>query len=405
MLDANENPVWPSASLESLRHPKAPIVYGIVQPGDYDASGIPFVQSRDIANYAGVEGLDRTSVKIAASYKRSMVKSGDILFSLRGLIGVSMIAPEELTGANISRGVARIRLDSGVDATFVSNALRSSAVQKRVSVVTTGSTFKEISIEELRKIAIPLPPLEEQRKIAEILWTWDEAIDAASRLIAAKRQRYTALRQRIFGRGGAFPEAWPRHRLTEISRRIRRANDGADHPVMTISAKSGFLMQGDKFARDMAGRSLEKYTLLREGEFAYNKGNSKTSPYGCIFALDRPTAVVPFVYFCFALNDGLDHQFYAHLFGAGALDHQLSRVINSGVRNDGLLNLNAADFFSCKVPVPPIEEQRRIAEVLTEAKAEISLLETRLKALQRQKRGLMQKLLTGEWRVSRSPSS
>jgi type I restriction enzyme S subunit len=168
---------------------------------------------------------------------------------------------------------------------------------------------------------------------------------------------------------------------------------------MTISAKAGFLMQSDKFSRDMAGRSVERYTLLHQGEFAYNKGNSQTAPYGCIFRLDRPTALVPFVYFCFSLKKVLSQEFYTHLFAAGALNHQLSRLINSGVRNDGLLNLYAGDFFSCKVPVPPAEEQEKIASALTAAKREIALLDSEIDALSRQKRGLMQKLLTGEWRV------
>ena len=169
---------------------------------------------------------------------------------------------------------------------------------------------------------------------------------------------------------------------------------------MTISAKSGFLLQSDKFARDMAGSSVDLYTLLHEGEFAYNKGNSLTAPYGCIYRLGQPTAVVPFVYFCFALKSCLDPTFYEHLFASDALNHQLSKLINSGVRNDGLLNLNADDFFGCQVPVPKIDEQRRIAEALSAAKREISLLDEEIEVLTRQKRGLMQKLLTGEWRVN-----
>lgn len=159
-------------------------------------------------------------------------------------------------------------------------------------------------------------------------------------------------------------------------------------------------MQSDKFARDMAGSSVDRYTLLHEGEFAYNKGNSLVAPYGCIYRLDRPSALVPFVYFCFALKPGLDHAFYEHLFAAGALNHQLSRLINSGVRNDGLLNLNIEDFFGCRIPVPPVDEQRRIALTLSAANDELALLDQEIEALTRQKRGLMQKLLTGKWHAA-----
>lgn len=69
------------------------------------------------------------------------------------------------------------------------------------------------------------------------------------------------------------------------------------------------------------------------------------------------------------------------------------------MRNDGLLNLDADDFFGCKVPVPPRVEQENIALALSIAKKEIALLDQEVDVLTRQKRGLMQKLLTGEWRV------
>lgn len=262
-----------------------------------------------------------------------------------------------------------------------------------------GSTIKTIGLPLFKRLTIDFPPLPEQRKIAEILRTWDEAVEKLEALRVAKLDRLTGLSQKLLGRGGAFPERWNLRPLSAVSNRIRRQNGGHGYPVMTISAKSGFLMQSDKFRRDMAGSSVERYIVLHEDEFAYNKGNSLTAPYGCIFPLDRPAALVPFVYFCFALNDGLDHEFYAHLFAAGALNHQLSRLINSGVRNDGLLNLNPDDFFGCRVPVPPAEEQRAIASALTAAKKEIVLLDAEIGALQRQKRGLIQKLLTGEWRV------
>ena len=270
----------------------------------------------------------------------------------------------------------------------------------RYDAYNTGSAQPKLNREVCESIPILLPPLPEQRRIAEILRTWDEAIEKLEALRAAKERRRKGILQNLLGIDRPFPKHWVIKPLDKIAERIRRTNDGGDHPVMTISAKSGFLMQSDKFARDMAGSSVDRYTLLREGEFAYNKGNSKTAPYGCIFPLDRPTAVIPFVYFCFKLHESLHHQFYVHLFAAGALHHQLSRLINSGVRNDGLLNLYADDFFSCEVPVPPLAEQERIARAISAANDEIALIDAEITAIQRQKRGLMQKLLTGEWRVT-----
>lgn len=385
--------------LAKVADSQSPIVYGIVQPGPDIPDGVIFVQSRDVGGKITLGALNRTSTEIAKQYRRSRIHPGDILFSLRGNIGQSSLVPPELEGANIARGVARIRVAEENDPEYIRYVLQGSALQKLIARNSNGSTFREISIDELRKLPIPDVPFPEQRKIAEILRTWDEALEKLTALRADKKDWLTGITQKLTGRGGVFPDRWDVKPLSVIASRVRRKNDGGDHPVMTISAKSGFLMQSDKFARDMAGSSVDNYTLLHEGEFAYNKGNSLAAKYGCIYQLDRPTAVVPFVYFCFALKSGLDANFYSHLFAAGALNHQLSRLINSGVRNDGLLNLNVEDFFGCKVPVPPIEDQRRIGEALTTAKHELSLLDEEIEALTQQKRGLMQKLLTGEWPV------
>lgn len=266
--------------------------------------------------------------------------------------------------------------------------------------IISGSAQPQIVRGSLLKFKVKLPPRADQPKIAEILRTWDEAIEKLEALRDAGVSRKKGILQCLFGDGIQFQDRWEAKPLKDISERVRRTNDGGDHPIMTISAKGGFLLQSDKFARDMAGSSVDRYTQLKQGEFAYNKGNSKTAPYGCIFALDRPTAVVPFVYFCFKLNDDLHHPFFVHLFEAGVLNHQLSRLINSGVRNDGLLNLYAEDFFSCRVPVPPHDEQVRIAKFITSLNSELTLVEEEIAVIQQQKRGLMQKLLTGEWRVS-----
>jgi len=337
---------------------------------------------------------------VYAQLQSCAVEPGDILITMMGTVGRVFEVPEGAPPGVINPRLMRISIDRARAApAYIASVLESPPMRRLLERRAHGGTMPGLNAEALGSISIPLPPITEQRKIAEILRTWGEAIEKLEARCIATRKRLTGISQQLLGHAGAFPERWPRKQLGAIASRVRRVSDGGEHPVMTISAKSGFLMQSDKFARDMAGSSVERYTLLRAGEFAYNKGNSLTAPYGCIFPLTRPTALVPFVYFCFALDQGLDHAFYAHLFAAGALNRQLSRLINSGVRNDGLLNLDPDDFFSCEVPVPPLDDQKRVAAVLTAGKEELELLGSEIEVLTRQKRGLMQKLLTGEWLV------
>jgi type I restriction enzyme S subunit len=356
---------------------------------------IPFLQTGDIAR-AGreVTAWSQTLNELGLGVSK-LFPSGTIFMSIAANIGDVAISTFD---AACPDSVVAVKPRNGVDRDWLFQSLK--FAKNDLAALSTQNAQANLSLEKIEPFKIHIPPLPEQRKIAEILRTWDEALEKLTALRAAKQDWLTGITQRLTGRGGVFPDGWNLKPLSAIATRVRRQNDGGDHPVMTISAKSGFLMQSDKFARDMAGSSIDRYTLLHEGEFAYNKGNSLAAKYGCIYQLDRPTAVVPFVYFCFALKSGLDANFYSHLFAAGALNHQLSRLINSGVRNDGLLNLNVEDFFGCKVPVPPIEDQRRIGAALTTAKHELSLLDEEIEALTRQKRGLMQKLLTGEWLVN-----
>tara|TARA_R110002124_G_scaffold283654_1_gene459891 strand:+ start:1071 stop:2282 length:1212 start_codon:yes stop_codon:yes gene_type:complete len=360
-----------------------------------------FQRHETLSNFSDTSVVTVTN-KIA---ENDLLKDDDLLFvrsnGNKALVGRCVLISGVTEPVTFSGFTIRARVKSKlVDHSYLSKLVRSPLFLAHLHRYGGGSSINNLSQDALSEFTFGLPPLTEQRKIAEILRAWDESLEHLTALFAAKNDWLTGITQKLTGRGGVFPDSWNLEPLSAIATRTRRKNDGGDHPVMTISAKSGFLMQSDKFARDMAGSSIDNYTLLHAGEFAYNKGNSLAAKYGCIYQLDRPTAVVPFVYFCFALKSGLDATFYSHLFAAGALNHQLSRLINSGVRNDGLLNLNVEDFFGCRVPVPPIEDQRRIGEALTTAKHELCLLDEEIKALTQQKRGLMQKLLTGEWRVN-----
>ena len=364
------------------------------RPTDWKRQGLPIIRIQNLNGSADFNYYD------GVPNPKWVIEPGDLLFAWAGVKGVSF-GPTIWPGPRgvLNQHIFRIEPEPGIDRYWLYLALQEATRRIEANAHGFKSSLVHVHKEDITGQLVELPSLAEQRKIAEILRTWDEAIEKLEALRAAKRARLSGLNQVLFGRGGVCPERWARKPLSEITTRVRRQNGGAQHPVMTISAKSGFLMQSDKFARDMAGSSVERYTLLHRGEFAYNKGNSLTAPYGCIFPLDQPTALVPFVYYCFALNADLDHGFYTQLFAAGALNYQLSRLINSGVRNDGLLNLDAEDFFGCAVLVPPLHEQQSIARVLIAAKEELALVDREIEAITRHKRGLMQKLLTGEWRV------
>lgn len=283
----------------------------------------------------------------------------------------------------------------------------SAKVRSKISGFATGTSrsMKNISQENFLSIEIVVPPLDEQRRIAEILGTWDEAITLTERLIAAKQRRKKALMQQLLTgsvRLPGFEGEWQEAKLGDVFQRVtRQVKDKDPKHVLSITAGVGFVDQREKFGRVIAGKNLEKYVLLRKGEFSYNKGNSKTYSQGCIYLLEYlDEGAVPNVFYSFrAKNSQVVNKFYKFYFEHGLLNRHLMPYINAGVRNDGLLNFPVTDFFKARILLPPKDEQRRIAEVLQTCDTEIELLQQKLAALRRQKQGLMQKLLTGQVRV------
>lgn len=283
-------------------------------------------------------------------------------------------------------------------------ALQHEQVLRELRRIATGTSVYGVSKTNLSKVKIPLPSIPEQKAIAKVLSTADAAIHTTEKLIAQKELRKKWLMQQLLTgkkRLKGFGGEWKEKKLRQLFNEIKETNDGAHgHSIMTISAKLGLISQEDKFDRVIAGDSLKKYTQLQKSDFAYNKGNSKTYPMGCIYQLEESqSALVPFVYICFRPTDLVDSKFYKQWFLASGLDSQLKRIITSGARGDGLLNVNKNDFFNLKIIYPPKKEQTAIAQVLQAADKEINLLKAKAEKLREQKKGLMQVLLTGKKRL------
>lgn len=145
-----------------------PITYGIVQAGPHVEDGVPYIRTGDMAGDAIDRAqLLRTSFEIARSYNRSAVHTGDIVFALRATVGKVLPVTNELDGANLTQGTAKISPHSSIDTTFLLWALRAFPVQHAIRLEQKGTTFMEITLGNLRNIQVALPrDIEKQREIA-----------------------------------------------------------------------------------------------------------------------------------------------------------------------------------------------------------------------------------------------
>ena len=173
---------------------------------------------------------------------------------------------------------------------------------------------------------------------------------------------------------------------------VERVGDKKLTPV-SISAGVGFVPQAEKFGRDISGNQYKLYTLVRDGDFVYNKGNSLKFPQGCVYLLKEWGKVAaPSVFICFRLMKGYSKAFFQKCFEQNIHGLQLKKHITSSVRSNGLLNISKEHFFDVKIPTPSPAEQRKIADCLSSLDELIAAQTQKLETLKTHKKSLMQQL-------------
>ncbi len=194
---------------------------------------------------------------------------------------------------------------------------------------------------------------------------------------------------------------WDVVHFCDMFSRITRKNKEGNTNVLTISAQYGLINQEEFFNKPIASEDKSNYFLLYKGEFAYNKSYSSGYPFGAFKPLVRyDKGIVSPLYICFAPTDkNLYPKFYAQYFEAGLMNREIKAIAQEGARNHGLLNISVDDFFNTYILKPPLEEQQKIAEILSTQDKVIELKEKLIKEKQRQKKYLMQQLLTGKMRL------
>ena len=143
---------------------------------------------------------------------------------------------------------------------------------------------------------------------------------------------------------------------------VKRTDATSDAPVMMITAENGFINQSERYSTNNAGQSLKKYILLEKGELAYNHGASKLRPFGSCFALTtEEKARIPFVYHCFS-SDSENAEFLSITLNGKSVERQLRKIVSSGARMDGLLNISFEEYTAIPILLPNKAEQDKIAD-------------------------------------------
>ena len=354
--------------------------------------------------------LDLTDVHtipkdVSDALPRSKLLRGDIVLGYIGSKLGNLAQIDEDNRFHLAPNVALIRPSNTVSSEYLSQYMQGPKYQAQLWSLASSTGQPALSMANIRRSKIWLPPLPEQKKIADILTTWDTAIEATEKLLANAEAHKKALMQQLLTgkrRLMGFEGEWAHADLGDVFDRVRRKNFVRNENVLTISGEHGLVSQLDYFNKRVASNDTSKYTLIVKGEFAYNKSYSNGYPLGAIKRLNRyDEGVVSSLYICFGVsNPARDcERFFEHWFEFGGLNRELSVVAQEGARNHGLLNVGVDDFFHLNIVRPSFDQQVAIANVLDVAEKKIASLKQQVDTLKAEKRALMQQLLTGKRRV------
>lgn len=398
---------WEVAQLDEVVDPHRPISYGVVQTGPDVPDGIPCLRVVDISNgVISKNGLIRTSKAISDSYRRTILKIGDLVMPLRGDVGDVGMVDIELEGANLTRGVALIAVRERSSAPYCRQFLSWSRTRVRLSRAMNGSALQEIPIAVLRAFKVAWPPVsDEQRAIAAALSDVDALLDGLDRLIAKKRDlKLAAMQQLLTGqtRLPGFQDACVTTRLGETGAFVKGAG------VRKVEATSGALpcvrygeiyTHHDDYIRDfnswISPDVAATATRLSKGDLLFaGSGETKEDIGKCVAFLGdheayaggdivilRPTCV--------------DAMFMGYVCNTEAVRSQKA----SKGQGDAVVHITASALAAIEVSLPGLAEQTAIAEVLSDMDAEIAALEARRAKTRDLKQAMMQELLTGRTRL------
>ena len=246
-----------------------------------------------------------------------------------------------------------------------------------------------------------VPTYPEQHKIGVFFQELDNLITLHQRKLEKLKLVKKSMLEKMFPKNGSsvpeirfngFTDDWEQRKLGDIVKEVTRNEPTTDAPIMMITANNGFIEQSERYAFNNAGESLKKYILLEKGELAYNHGASKLRPYGSCFALTtRENARIPFVYHCFSAA-AQNSEFLSIELNGADVENQLRRIVSSGARMDGLLNISFQEYASVSVLLPSIKEQDKIASFFANIDNLITLHQRKVEKLQIMKKSMLEKM-------------
>ncbi|HBA8348383.1 TPA: restriction endonuclease subunit S [Escherichia coli] len=379
------------------------------KPHEWDTQGLPIIRIQNL------NGSDNYNYFSGVPQDKWLVEPGQLLFSWAGTKGVSF-GPFIWNGPKgvLNQHIYKVFANENVHGHWLYLALLH--ITQKIEAQAHGfkSTLLHVQKKDIDNQFVLTPPVDEQKKIAQILSTWDKAISVTEKLLTNSQQQKKALMQQLLTgkkrlglpagsyefkitRYGSIPKDWDYPAIKEICTQVSEKNSAAvDHPVLSCSKYDGFVDSLKYFNKKVYSDDLSGYRLIHRGCFGFPSNHIEEGSIGLQNLYD--TGIVSPIYVVFrASPTKVDN---SYLYAVLKTDHYkqiFGAATNASVDRRG--SLRWKEFNQIHVPLPPLKEQQKISAVLSAADAEITTLEKKLACLKDEKKALMQQLLTGKRRV------
>lgn len=350
-------------------------------------------------NFVGVVSRGKFKGKKILVKNQFEIKKNDFLISKRQIAhGACGIVPEQLEGSIVSNEYNVLKPTDDILVSFLKYYVQLPFMRRYFYIMSDGVHIEKLLFKprSWMKLKVTIPPINEQKKITQILTTLDKTIELKEKLIQEKNQRKIGLMQNLLTgqvKIPGFTGKWQEVKLGNILKE-RKETGFNDLELLAITSKHGVVRRCEIDIKDNSSDDKSKYKRICPLDIGYNTMRMWQGVSG----VSKHEGIVSPAYTILKPTKNIDSHFVGYLF-------KLPKVINlfkrysQGLVND-TLNLKYPNLKVIKVNIPiDIDEQKSIANILVKADKELTFLNKELDALKQQKKGLMQLLLTGKVRV------
>lgn len=353
---------------------------------------IRFIRITDIDERGNLKEANARYINISDGIDKYTVKKGDLLVARTGgTFGKTLYYNSDILSVYASF-LIKIDVDNRfLLPEFYFHFSQSNKYWFQAKNLVTGGGQPQFNANVLKEIVVPLPPLLEQKAIANLLSIWDEVIERTERLIQTKEQFKIGQLQELITNNKANST------IGAFAKPIIRKVTKPSKPYVALGIRSHFKGTFQRNVEDPNSLSMDTLYKVKKDDLIVNITFAWEGAIALVKEEDEKCYVSHRFPTYRIIQEKAEASFVRQLILSSRMKYDLSNISPGGAGRNRVLNKK--DFLKMPIWVPDLDKQKNIGELLGTLDQEIELLKQLAEKYKTQKRGLMQKLLTGDWRI------